>query len=165
MDAQAVLEVLDGLEAAGIRPGITGGWGIDALLGRQTRDHDDLDIGVRDDQVTAAITVLRSLGYTVTADERPARIALGSERGSVDIHPIEFDATGHGVQQGFGGQTFEYPVDSLEADGTIGSRCVKVATPELQLAFHAGYPPAPRDFQDVRALVMEFGLEPPEGYG
>ena len=165
VDAQAVLQVLDALEAAGIRPGITGGWGVDALLGRQTRDHRDLDIGVRDAQVATAVTVLQSLGYAVTADERPARIALASGRGSVDIHPIEFDATGHGVQQGFDGQTFEYPIGSLEADGMIGSRRVKVATPELQLAFHSGYLPAGHDLQDVRALVAEFGLAVPEGYG
>jgi lincosamide nucleotidyltransferase A/C/D/E len=138
MDAQAVFQVLDALEAAGIRPGITGGWGVDALLGRQTRDHRDLDIGVRDDQVPAAITVLESLGYAVTADERPARIALESGRGSVDIHPIAFNASGHGVQQGLNGQTFEYPLGSLEADGTIASRPVKVATPELHSRFTPG---------------------------
>ena len=37
MAGAEVLRVLDALEAAGVRAGITGGWGIDALLRRETR--------------------------------------------------------------------------------------------------------------------------------
>ena len=42
MGGTEVLRVLDALETAGIRAGITGGWGIDALLRRETRAHGDL---------------------------------------------------------------------------------------------------------------------------
>src|SRR5262249_2802479 len=35
------------LENAGIDYWIEGGWGVDALLSEQTRPHDDLDLGVR----------------------------------------------------------------------------------------------------------------------
>ena len=41
MEAIEVLRVLDALEVAGVRASLTGGWGIDALLGRQTRAHGD----------------------------------------------------------------------------------------------------------------------------
>ena len=37
MDATEVLRVLDALDGAGIEAGVTGGWGIDALLRRETR--------------------------------------------------------------------------------------------------------------------------------
>ena len=46
MSGAEVLRVLDALDGAGIRTGITGGWGVDALLRRQTRPHTDLDLGV-----------------------------------------------------------------------------------------------------------------------
>lgn len=40
-DVQAVLAALD---AAGVPTWLDGGWGIDALVGRQTRPHSDLDL-------------------------------------------------------------------------------------------------------------------------
>jgi lincosamide nucleotidyltransferase A/C/D/E len=39
-----VMRVLRALEAAGVRYWLEGGWGVDALAGRQTRPHRDLDI-------------------------------------------------------------------------------------------------------------------------
>lgn len=35
---------LDVLAAADVTPWIDGGWGVDALLGHQTREHGDLDL-------------------------------------------------------------------------------------------------------------------------
>ena len=58
MDADEVLRVLDALNAAGVRAGITGGWGIDALLRWQTREHGDIDLGVPADAVDAAIEAI-----------------------------------------------------------------------------------------------------------
>src|SRR2546422_5781430 len=47
MVASDVVEVLDRLDGAGIEASLDGGWGVDALLGEQTRPHDDLDLIVR----------------------------------------------------------------------------------------------------------------------
>ena len=58
-----VVEVLDALENAGVIAACAGGWGIDALAGKQIRIHRDLDaiIATRDlDKATAA---LAELGY------------------------------------------------------------------------------------------------------
>jgi hypothetical protein len=46
MDYQSVLAVVDLLEADGIDVWLDGGWGVDALLERPTRGHDDLDLVV-----------------------------------------------------------------------------------------------------------------------
>lgn len=135
MDATEVLRVLDALDAAGVRAGVTGGCGIDALLRRQTREHGDVDLGVRSDAIDAATNALRTLGYAIVADERPARIVLEGVRGKVDLHPIVMHPSGAGVQTGFDGQTFEYPPGSLDAEGEIGGRIVRCGTPELQVAF------------------------------
>jgi lincosamide nucleotidyltransferase A/C/D/E len=42
-----VLDVLDRLNAAGIEWWVDGGWGVDALLGEETRTHNDLDLVIR----------------------------------------------------------------------------------------------------------------------
>ena len=39
-----LFKVLDMLEQFGIRYWLDGGWGVDALVGRQTREHRDVDI-------------------------------------------------------------------------------------------------------------------------
>jgi hypothetical protein len=41
-----VIEVLDALDSAGVEWWVLGGWGVDALIGEQTRAHKDLDLAV-----------------------------------------------------------------------------------------------------------------------
>jgi lincosamide nucleotidyltransferase A/C/D/E len=45
--AQDVVEFLELCEQNGIEIIIDGGWGVDALLGKQTRIHEDLDIALQ----------------------------------------------------------------------------------------------------------------------
>ncbi len=164
MEATELLRVLDVLEAEGIRAGLTGGRGIDALLGRQTRPHGDADIGIRSEQVDDAVRALADLGYELISDDRPARVVLRSAMGHVDLHPIDVDARGHGVQRGLAGERFDYPPGSLEAVGQVGNHPVRCGTPALQLAFHSHYAPRPHDLADLRALADAFGLELPPTY-
>ncbi len=156
VDAPDVIGVIDALDAAGVRVGITGGWGIDALLRRQTRPHRDLDLGLSAGSVDAAIDALAALGYALTVDQRPVRLELHGLRGRVDLHPIVWDDAGHGVQIGFDGQTFDYPPGSLDAAGEIDNRSVRCGTPQLQWAFHQGYAPAEHDLRDLAALEAAF---------
>ena len=44
-----VVEVLKWLSEGEIAVWLNGDWGVDALVGEQTRDHEDLDLIVRDD--------------------------------------------------------------------------------------------------------------------
>jgi lincosamide nucleotidyltransferase A/C/D/E len=163
VNATEVLRVLDALDSAGLRAGVTGGWGIDALLRRETRPHGDVDLGVPSETIGIAIAALGNAGYSVALDERPARVVLKSDDGQVDLHPIVMLPSGGGVQTGFDGQTFEYPPGSLEAEGEIGGRIVRCGTPGLQLTFHRGYAPREHDRHDMAALADAFGLtlEPP----
>ena len=164
MGGAEVLRILDALEAAGIRAGITGGWGIDALLRRETRAHGDLDLGVAAEAVDSAIEAVRPLGYTVTLDERPARVVVASELGRIDLHPINWGHSGAGVQTGLAGEVFHYPAGSLDAEGEIAGRSVRCATPDLQLAFHTHYEPRDHDRRDMAALADAFGLSLPPSY-
>jgi lincosamide nucleotidyltransferase A/C/D/E len=166
MSGADVLRVLDALALEGIAAGITGGWGMDALLGRQTREHGDVDLGIAAGRVNDALRVLEDLGYAVIADERPARIALVGPGGGVDVPPIEFSPTGAGTQTGFDRQRFAYPAGSLDHDGVIDGRHVRCGSPTLQIAFHRGYPPRDHDRADMALLAEAFGLAlPPEFEG
>jgi lincosamide nucleotidyltransferase A/C/D/E len=164
MSADSVIEVIEALDAAGVGAGITGGWGIDALLRRETRPHGDLDLGIGHETVAAAIEALEHLGYRVEDDQRPARVELAGPNGRVDLHPIAWGADGVGRQTGFDGQTFDYPPGSLDAVGAIGGHEVRCGTPELQLVFHAGYAPREHDRRDMAALADMFSLPLPEAY-
>ena len=164
MDATEVLRVLDALEAAGVRAGLTGGWGIDALLRRQTRPHGDVDLGVPAEAIDSAVEALSGLGYAISVDERPARLVFVSPTASVDLHPIVWGPNGTGIQTGFDGQTFEYPPGSLDAEGVIAGRVVRCATPSLQLTFHEHYSPRDHDRADMAALARAFGLLLPPAY-
>jgi lincosamide nucleotidyltransferase A/C/D/E len=46
MEAKEVVRLLDAAAAVGIEVWIDAGWGVDALLGEQRREHDDLDVDV-----------------------------------------------------------------------------------------------------------------------
>lgn len=62
MNGSDVMEVLDRLRSAGVRFWVDGGWGVDALLGEQTREHEDLDLVVEREVCERAATVLGRLG-------------------------------------------------------------------------------------------------------
>ncbi len=86
MTSADVLEVLQRLRDAGIEVWLDGGWGVDALLGEQTRDHDDLDLVLELARTDSAVAALSALGYAVTTDDRPTRLVLQDPTGrQIDI--------------------------------------------------------------------------------
>jgi lincosamide nucleotidyltransferase A/C/D/E len=44
MRQDQVMSLYLDMESHGVKLWLMGGWGVDALLGRQTRDHNDLDV-------------------------------------------------------------------------------------------------------------------------
>jgi lincosamide nucleotidyltransferase A/C/D/E len=154
VDAREVLEVLDALEHAGARAWVGGGWGVDALVGRRTRDHRDLDLAVAAEDEDAVLAALAPLGFAVETDWRPVRVELRAPGGRwVDLHPVVFDAIGHGRQAGLDGVVFDYPAGCL-ATGRVGGRAVACLDVDQQLRFHAGYAHRDVDRHDV-ALLRE----------
>jgi lincosamide nucleotidyltransferase A/C/D/E len=150
-----VLRILDVLEKAGVPASIGGGWGIDALVGRQTRPHSDIDLCVPAEQSDAAAGALATLGFEMTVDERPTRFVMaGVGLGSIDLHPLRFLADGTARLAAPEGSEYVFPVGSLDANGTIGGRTVRCFTPEQQLAAHSGYDHAEDDIWDL-ALLRE----------
>jgi len=147
-----VLAVLQVLQAAGCRVWVAGGWGVDALVGRVTRAHRDLDLAVDAAGEDRAIRVLEHRGYTVETDWRPVRVELAApDVGWVDLHPVAFDEAGYGRQADVDGGCFNYPPDAFSA-GRLGGAEVPCLSREQQLRFHRGYPPRAVDLHDLRLL-------------
>jgi lincosamide nucleotidyltransferase A/C/D/E len=95
-----VIEVLDRLDAAELTVWLDGGWGVDALLGEQTRAQDDLDLAIARSDCVRAQEALAELGFRHAPEVEPglpARVVLWAADGrEVDFHPLLFDVSGNG---------------------------------------------------------------------
>jgi len=153
MSVREVLTVLAALRDAGCRCWVAGGWGVDALVGRQTRPHRDLDLAVDAGQESVALVVLGNLGYAVDEDWRPVRVELrAAGRGWVDVHPVVFDGDGNGVQAGFDGASFSYP-RACFTEGALAGQMVPCLSVSQQIDFHTGYEPRDHDLHDLEILA------------
>jgi aminoglycoside-2''-adenylyltransferase len=152
MDLAAVVAVLDALEAAKVRHWVGGGWGVDVLAGRQTRDHRDLDISIDHTAQARTVTALGDLGYTLETDQFPSRAEFARPGvGWVDVHPVELDENGGGRQHDLVGGWFDYPPGCFTT-AVIDGRDVPCLTVEQQLVFHSFYEPRPVDVHDIALL-------------
>jgi lincosamide nucleotidyltransferase A/C/D/E len=149
----SVCEVLDVLEQAGCRFWVAGGWGVDALVGRETREHRDLDVAIDADDEALALETLRGLGYEVETDWRPVRVELGAAGSRwVDLHPVRFDGHGNGRQASLDGGFFEYPSGCF-VTGRIAERAVPSLSVDQQLLFRTGYALRDVDRPDIELLT------------
>jgi lincosamide nucleotidyltransferase A/C/D/E len=162
--AETVVEILDSLERAGVDAWVDGGWGVDALLGRETRPHDDLDLVVALAHVERIRAALGARSFALAEDQLPIRFVLAHpELGRVDFHSVSFDAEGGGLQPQPGGGTFRYPPEGF-VTGTIAGRPVRCISADVQVLCHLGYEPREKDVHDVLALHRALGTRLPRSY-
>lgn len=165
MQAADVLAVLAALDAAGVPAWLDGGWGVDALVGRQTRPHSDLDLVIALGQAGRAESALRLLGFAVVDDARPTRLVLRDGAGrQIDCHTVTFDATGGGVQELPDAAAFRYPAEGFRGTGRVAGQPVACLTAEVQVLCHLGYPPDADDYHDMRLLHECCGVALPTPY-
>ncbi|MFJ8769794.1 nucleotidyltransferase domain-containing protein [Streptomyces clavifer] len=160
MTAEDVLFVLALLRRARVDVWIGGGWGIDALVGGQTRDHRDLDLMHRQDQEDVVVAALRAAGFVETLDWRPIRFVMAAPDGrEIDLHPLVFADDSSAVQASPEPERpFFYP-SSCFVTGTIHRTSVPCLSAEQQVFFHQGYEPSERDRHDMAQLRHAFGIE------
>ncbi|MFF7868492.1 nucleotidyltransferase domain-containing protein [Streptomyces qaidamensis] len=159
MTADDVLSILAVLRQQDVDIWIGGGWGIDALVGEQTRQHRDLDLMHRENQEPAVVAALAGAGFVQTLDWRPVRFVVADPNGrEIDLHPLVFGADGSAVQASPDPeQSFVYP-SSCFVTGTIQGVTVPCLSPEQQVYFHRGYEPADHDRHDMAQLRKAFGI-------
>jgi lincosamide nucleotidyltransferase A/C/D/E len=165
--ADDVLWIVGLLERAGVRFWVDGGWGVDALLGRQTRDHDDLDIALEYRSLENLPTALEQHGLRHAYSDGPLNpvFADGQDR-RIDVHLVDASVEIRDEHGGlvYGPAGLPYPVGSFEAEGSILGRPVPRCTAEFQVWSHSGYEIDDNDIHDVVALHRRFGVPLPPAY-
>lgn len=159
-DARSWIEALD---ARGLTFWVDGGWGVDALLGEQTRPHGDLDLVVEAHHEPVVADLLREQGYAevLTSFSMSFHSVWRDDAGrEVDLHVITMDDQGNGRF----GRDDVYPAAGLQGIGSIGGRAVGCITAQVQLEFHLDYDHDEDDRADVSALCRRFGLPLPAQY-
>jgi lincosamide nucleotidyltransferase A/C/D/E len=146
---------------------VGGGWGVDALLGEQTREHTDLDVWVPAPQLERLFFTLAAVGLDQVMPwpgDRPWNFVLhDGVRLRVDLHLYE------ALRDGFlhfgsviDGVTF--PVSALGGRGVIAGTAVRCEAAEWAVRWHSGYPPRDVDRHDVPLLCRRYGIELPEQF-
>jgi len=163
VDASTVRRLVAQLQEAGITVWLDGGWGIDALLGRQTRPHHDLDIIVLVSDVPKVLEVLQPARFVVREGSIPHAFVLVSPFGhELDFHAVTFQPDGTAVHRIDNGNDWVLSADAFTGVGTVDGAKILCLSAETQVRCHAqGYVPTEKDFGDMESLQQAFGVELP----
>ena len=163
MTSSALVDLLRLIEDAGISVWLDGGWGVDALLETQSREHRDVDIVLRRSDVPRLQTVLDPRGFAVLNGKPPDSFVLANGSGlEVDVHAVVFDDNGNGVYRMQNGENWIYPAEGFSGRGIVGGMKLRCLSPAIQVLCHAyGYTPIEKDFRDMELLQERFGVELP----
>jgi lincosamide nucleotidyltransferase A/C/D/E len=163
MDVRHLVHLLERIEGAQIRAWLDGGWGVDALLEEQTREHDDVDLVIELADAGRLMDVLESEGYERVLGAPPKSFVLVDGIGrQVDVHPVEFDQAGNGIYIVESGKIWVYPAEGFSGKGSVGNYRVDCLSPSTQVLVHDGYELGPKDFRELRQLHERFGVPLPE---
>jgi lincosamide nucleotidyltransferase A/C/D/E len=151
-----VIALLDLLATAEVPVWVAGGWGVDALLDRQTRRHCDIDLVIADDgstcQQVAQVLAREDFRLVGTYHSPGIRIPwchvwhhdVGH---TVEVLPVPLNEPPFApadVAEAGGWQPF--------TEGRIEGRPVPCLSAELQLLLHSGYPLRETDTRDIALL-------------
>lgn len=151
------------LRRGGVRCWIMGGWGVDALLSRTSREHHDLDLLVHVDDLPVLNRWLDANGFRRLYDWEESRsvevqgrdwstaFVAGHEDGrEVDIHAVDVLDGGRCVIAT--DDPWSLPDDTLDGTGSIDSTQVRCVSSEAQFAMHTGYVQPAHHLEDLAAL-------------
>lgn len=163
------------LSESGIQIWLTGGWGIDALLGEQTRPHKDLDAILLLDDMVRMGEILGQDGYRVkelwsenrwTVDRAgnttaTAFVLWDKEGREFDAHAMCLDGHGNGIPAWGEAGGLVFTKENLAGKGTIAGHSVKCISPEAQVCCHRGYELPEAHLHDLQLLREKYGVEAP----
>lgn len=152
---------LDLFEELGVVVWLDGGWGVDALLGEQTRPHADLDIMVPTLDSVKLVEALRRDGFEdVHTDDRvDENFVMGHQvYGRIDFHIFELFDDGHGVYRP-DAENWPITAEELAGTGSIDGRSVRCLSAEYMVRSHADYTLKSTDVHDMSALRERFGVK------
>jgi len=169
MGPREVLDVIEILERGGAPAWLVGGWGVDALVGRQTRKHPDVDVAVERRDLDQALESLEAAGFAVVQREilpnwMPTMIVLrDAKRRWIELMVVDVPGPPPEDDGRPEGMRFRY-TDASFTTGSLNGRRVRCLAAGTQLLFHTGYPPRDSDRHDVSLLTRTFALPTPDAY-
>ena len=125
--------ILDLFEELCVTYWLDGGWGVDALYGKQTREHRDIDINYDAAKTEVVLRALKERGYVLETDWLLVRAEFShSQYGYLDVHPFDI---GEGVvkQVNPEGGFWEFPNEyfgNTVFEGKNGGPLVRVVSKE-----------------------------------
>lgn len=128
MTAEDLLSLVELIENNGMGLWLDGGWGVDALLGEQTRPHRDVDIVIEHKDVDGLRYQLAASGFREVqrSDSSAWNFVLADDGGhEVDVRD-SYDATRNGVY-GPPELGLMYPASSLVGEGEVKGRIVSAS--------------------------------------
>ena len=158
MTAQDAAEMVRFLEEHGLEVCVDGGWAVDALLGEQTRTHQDLDIAIPEKHVPCLRELLSARGFQEKPrkDSWECNFVFADDQGrELDVHSYTLDEAGNNVHGVL------YRAEYLTGKGSINGFPVRCISAEWLVKFHTGYELDENDRHDVRALCDRFGIDLP----
>lgn len=136
-----VLRVLDAMHLADVSPCLEGGWGIDALLGRQTRAHSDLDLCLSRYERELALDALAVLGFDQISTGSAWLLRAADSNGRhVDVRLFD------GAPDGVGSE-------HTDGRGFVVGRPVRCLNSDGQILAHTADPPTEVDIGDLHKLA------------
>lgn len=177
VSVEDVIEIYQRMVKNSIRVWVTGGWGIDALIGEQTRSHKDLDVLVLLDDVVRMCKLLEADGFFLKelwSENRQAIDAHGNETATafvladtkgreIDVHAFFLDHQGNGVPMWDDDEGIIIKKQDLAGEGLIADLPVRCTTPEKQIRSHSGYDLPDYQLRDLGLLQKKFGVKYPDG--
>lgn len=147
-----LMTIINLLENANIKYWIDGGWGVDILAGKQTRNHRDIDVDFDAQHTEELLKILLKYGYEVDTDWKPVRIELYSEKyGYLDIHPFILNEDGTSKQADLEGGFYEFEKDFF-SNAIFEGKTIPCISLKGQKIFHSGYELRDKDKQDIAVL-------------
>lgn len=144
-----LLKVLEIIDNTGIRYWLDGGWGVDVLVGKQTRKHRDIDINFDSQHTEKLIQILKEKGYEIVTDWSPVRIELyHPDLSYIDIHPFVLNDNGTAKQADLEGGWYEFEADFF-GSAFFSGRKIPCISAKGQKIFHTGYELREVDKHDI----------------
>ena len=169
--AEDVIEIINLLKTNHIQLWLSSGWGIDALLGKQTRSHKDLDVIMLLDDVLQLFDImdfecfrLKEIWSENLWVSGPQGIKIATafilhdlDGREFDTHAMCLDDQGNGIPA-WDDEGFIFKKRDLAGVGMIAGVIVQCLTPESQMICHAGYPLPDSHLRDIERLYEKFGV-------
>ena len=172
VSAEDVIQLYQYFLTNGFQVWLNGGWGIDALLGEQTRPHKDLDMFALVDDVNRLCELLSCVGYSLKelwsenrwdVDANGVKTMTGfvlhdPAGRELDVHALRLNEQGIGIPAWEANDGFILTTQDLAGIGVVAGCEVPCITAEKQVLCHTGYVLPEYQIHDLQLLHDTFGV-------